>query len=200
MRKKAILSILLVALFVACGSKAEVSAQGSNTSNGNAKVTPREKPRTRNLAIFLFEGVQIIDYTGPFEVLGAAHDGREHLFNVYTVSEKGEPITTNMGMTVIPKYSFANMPKTDVLVLPGGNVSAQLSNENVINWVKDTTQKAEFVLSVCNGAFYLGKAGLLDGLTATTFAGLIDELRELAPKARIVTDQRFVDNGKIITS
>jgi len=55
-------------------------------------------------------------------------------------------------------------------------------------------------MSVCNGAFYLGKAGLLDGLTATTFYGLIDSLKELAPKARIVSDQRFVDNGKIITT
>jgi hypothetical protein len=55
-------------------------------------------------------------------------------------------------------------------------------------------------MSVCNGAFYLGKAGLLDGLTATTFYGLIEQLRELAPKARVVTDQRFTDNGKIITT
>ncbi|HET9226023.1 MAG TPA: hypothetical protein VFR31_05110, partial [Thermoanaerobaculia bacterium] len=51
-----------------------------------------------------------------------------------------------------------------------------------------------------NGAFFLAKAGLLDGLEATTFAGLIDGLREAAPKARIVTDKRWVDNGKIITT
>jgi putative intracellular protease/amidase len=154
----------------------------------------------RNLAIFIFDGVQIIDYTGPFEVLGQAHDGEKKIFNIYTVAEKAGPITTNMGMTVVPKYSFADMPKTDVLVLPGGNTQPGLDNPRVIKWVQDTSANAEYVMSVCNGAFFLGKAGLLDGLTATTFYGLIDPLRELAPKAHIVTDQRFVDNGKIITT
>lgn len=159
-----------------------------------------QKIPTRNLAIFIFEGVQIIDYTGPFEVLGQAHDSEKRIFNVYTVAEKPGPITTNMGMTVVPKYSFADMPKADVLVLPGGDVRKGLESPTVIKWVQDTAANAEYVMSVCNGAFYLGKAGLLDGLTATTFYGLTDQLKELAPKARIVTDQRFVDNGKIVTT
>ena len=160
-------------------------------------VTPT---RTRNLAIFIFDGVQIIDYTGPFEVLGQAHDGSIPLFNIYTVAEKAGPITTAMGMTVVPKYSFADMPKADVLLLPGGGVRPHLENPKVIKWVQDTSASAEYVMSVCNGAFYLGKAGLLDGLSATTFYGLIDQLKVLAPKAHVVRDQRFVDNGKIITT
>lgn len=159
-----------------------------------------QKVITRNLAIFIFDGVQIIDYTGPFEVLGQARDNGTKLFNVYTVAEKAGPITTNMGMTVVPKYSFADMPKTDVFVLPGGNTQPGLDNPKVIKWVQDTAANSEFVMSVCNGAFYLGKAGLLDGLSATTYYGLIDELKQVAPKAHIVTDQRFVDNGKIITT
>ncbi|HEV7746719.1 MAG TPA: DJ-1/PfpI family protein [Pyrinomonadaceae bacterium] len=164
-------------------------------------VTPApQKVVTRNLAIFIFDGVQIIDYTGPFEVLGQARDNGTKLFNVYTVAEKSGPITTNMGMTVVPKYSFADMPKTDVLVLPGGNTQPGLDNPKVIKWVQDTAANAEFVMSVCNGAFYLSKAGLLDGLSATTYYGLIDELKETTPKAHVVTDQRFVDNGKIITT
>jgi putative intracellular protease/amidase len=156
--------------------------------------------RTRNLAIFIFEGVQIIDYTGPFEVLGQAYDGSKPLFNIYTVAEKAGPITTAMGMTVVPKYSFADMPKTDVLVLPGGGVRPHLENAKVIKWVQDTSANADYVMSVCNGAFFLGKAGLLDGLSATTFYGLIDQLKVLAPRAHVVTNQRFVDNGKIITT
>ena len=165
-----------------------------NPAAGEAKDAPR------NLAIFIFDGVQIIDYTGPFEVLGQAHDARKRLFNVYTVAEKAAPVTTNMGMTVVPKYTFENMPKADVLLLPGGDTRPHLENANVIKWVRDTSGRAEYVMSVCNCAFYLGKAGLLDGLTATTYYGLIDRLRALAPKARVVTDQRFTDNGKIITT
>jgi putative intracellular protease/amidase len=191
---KSTLALLALWALIGCtfvsGSKAQ--------SASHVPRPPKEGPR--NLAIFLFEGVQIIDYTGPFEVFGQAHDGEQRLFKVYTVAEKPGPITTNMGMKVIPTYTFDDMPKADVVLLPGGNVGPQLENAKVIKWVQDTSAKAEYVLSVCNGAFYLGKAGLLDGLTATTFYGLIDPLKVLAPKARIVNDQRFVDNGKIITT
>lgn len=195
--KKTYSAITMLILFalVGCTSAVELRAQGSATPHARKSDPPR------NLAIFIFEGVQIIDYTGPFEVFGQAHgSGHQRLFNVYTVAEKAAPITTAMGMTVIPKYTFENMPKADVLLVPGGGVNPHVENPSVIKWVQQTAGGAEYVMSVCNGAFYLGKAGLLDGLTATTYYGLIDELKALAPKARVVTDQRFTDNGKIVTT
>ena len=155
----------------------------------------------RNVAILIFPGVQIIDYTGPWEVLGHAHSvNGKPAFHMYTVSDSTDPITTSMGMSVNPTFRFGKEPKPDLIVLPGGNVDPQLENPAVIRWLQENAKGAELVLSVCNGAFFLAKAGLLDGLEATTFAGLIDELREAAPKARVVTDKRFVDNGKIITA
>lgn len=160
----------------------------------------RPKPAPRNLAILLFEGVQIIDYTGPYEVFGHAVTPDGPAFQIYTVAEKPGPITTAMGMSVNPRYTFADAPKPDVLVLPGGDVNAHFDNPAVMRWIKDSSKDAEVVLSVCNGAFFLAKAGLLDGLEATTFAGLIDELRATAPKTKVVTDRRFVDNGKFVTS
>ena len=153
-----------------------------------------EKSATRSVAILIFDGVQIIDYTGPYEVLGQAH------FNVFTVSEKGTKITTSMGMSVNPAFSFETSPDPDILVLPGGDVNAVVANPRIIDWVRRKSAAAQHVMSVCNGAFILAKAGLLDGLSATTFYGLIGELRATAPKVKVVTDQRFVDNGKIITS
>jgi putative intracellular protease/amidase len=116
------------------------------------------------------------------------------------VSEKAGPITTAMGMTVIPKYSFDNAPRPDVLLIPGGGVKEQVANANVIKWIQDKSKDAEVVMSVCNGAFILAKAGLLDGLQATTTSTLIPMLREVAPKTKVVDDRRFVDNGKIITT
>lgn len=172
-----------------------------------AKKTEQGK---RNLAILLFDGVQIIDYTGPFEVFGATPNANftEAAFNIYTVSEKGVPITTAMGMSVNPKYSIENAPKPDILVIPGGGtsraggpgVATQIENPNVIKWIQEKSKEAEIVMSVCNGAFILVKAGLLDGLEATTVSGAMDALRRDAPKTRVVDDKRFVDNGKIITT
>jgi putative intracellular protease/amidase len=174
-------------------------AQTSKTSaSSSAKAQPKRAPR--NLAILIFDGVQIIDYTGPYETFGHVHDGDDMAFNIYTVSEKTAPITTSMGMSVNPKYSFENAPVPDVLLIPGGDVRGQVASAAVIRWVQEKTRDAEIVLSVCNGAFILAKAGLLDGLEATTTANLIPRLREVAPKTRVVDDRRFVDNGKVITA
>ena len=198
MKKVKLLAIALLMFFVCSVLVSPVVQAQSATPPQSAPE--QKKSTTRNLAIFIFEGVQIIDYTGPYEVFGHAWNDEQPMFNIYTVAEKAGPITTAMGMTVVPKYTFENAPKPDIVLFPGGNVRPQLGNENVIKWVNDTSAHAEYVMSVCNGAFYLGKAGLLDGLTATTFFGLIDDLKTLAPKTKVVIDQRYVDNGKIITT
>ena len=192
--KKVTLAMALLALVGALGLLS--SARTQTTMTDNPKL---------NVAILIFEGVQIIDYTGPYEVLGSWRRR-----NVYTVAEKPDAITTNMGMRVIPNYTFENQPKPDIIVIPGGGssapgseargVGAQLNNQNVIKWLRDQAGQARYVMSVCNGAFLLAKAGLLDGLEATTTAGLIENLRAAAPKTKVVSDKRFVDNGKIITT
>jgi len=172
----------------------------AQTDKAAATTETRQKRAPRNLAILIFEGVQIIDYTGPYETFGHAYSDDGPVFNIYTVAEKAGPITTAMGMTVTPKYSFENAPQPNVLLVPGGGVKDHVANPNVIRWIQDKAKDAEVVMSVCNGAFFLAKAGLLDGLEATTTAGLIPLLREAAPKTKVVDDRRFVDNGKIITT
>jgi putative intracellular protease/amidase len=146
------------------------------------------------VGILIFDGVQIIDYTGPYEIFQSAG------FDVYTVAESKQPITTVAGMTVVPKYTFKDAPQPDVLVVPGGGVGGALGSEPTLTWVKGTSSRTKHTMSVCNGAFILAKAGLLDGLSATTTNGNIARLRAEYPKTKVVDDQRFVDNGKIITT
>jgi putative intracellular protease/amidase len=190
---------LIVTLLVLTGFgvlRVPVMAQADKA----AAAAPQKQKPARNLAILIFDGVQIIDYTGPYETFGHAYSKDGEVFNIYTVSEKTNPITTAMGMTVTPKYSFENAPPPNVMVVPGGGVNEHVANPNFIKWIQEKARDAEVVMSVCNGAFFLAKAGLLDGLEATTTAGLIPRLREAAPKTRVVDDRRFVDNGKIITT
>jgi copper(I)-binding protein/putative intracellular protease/amidase len=148
----------------------------------------------KKVAILIFDGVQIIDYTGPYEVFGAA--GLE----VFTVAASAATITTNMGMKVTPHYTLDDAPGADVLLIPGGGVIPTQQDPRVLKWIQERSKQAQYVLSVCNGAFILARTGLLDGLTATTTAGLIDGLPTVAPKVRVVRDQRYVDNGKFITT
>src|SRR6476659_4023848 len=187
--KKTLLS--LASLFI-LSTLGFVNTGHSQTKSTSSKTVP-------NVAILIWNGVQIIDYTGHYDFLGSWH-----LHNVYTVAETSEPITTNMGMRVTPNYSFENQPKPDVLIVPGGGIWADkgpLNNQRIIKWIQDNAKSSRYVLSVCGGALLLAKAGLLDGLEATTTAGgNIEKLKEFAPTAKIVTDKRFVDNGKVITS
>jgi putative intracellular protease/amidase len=203
--------INVIALLLVTGLS--LSSISSLNKPGMAQATEKKEPAQslkksesalakapRNLAILIFDGVQIIDYTGPYETFGHAYTNDGPAFNIYTVSEKATPITTAMGMTVTPKYSFENAPWANVLLIPGGDVEKQVASPAVIAWLHLQSKDAEVVMSVCNGAFILAKAGLLDGLEATTTAGLIPMLRQVAPKTKVVDDRRFVDNGKIITT
>jgi len=152
------------------------------------------KEAVPKVGILVFEGVQIIDFAGPYEVFGEAG------YEVFTVGEHIEPLNANMNLTITPRYSFANAPTLDVLVTPGGNVGNSVLTDPVLEWITRTSAKTQHTLSVCNGAFFLAKAGLLKGLSATTYYGAIETLARALPDTKVVSDRRFVDNGHIITT
>jgi putative intracellular protease/amidase len=150
--------------------------------------------RPLRAAILIFDGVQIIDYCGPFEVFG---QGRVESF---TVAKTADTVTTNMGMKVLPSRTFADCPPAEIMIIPGGTVDDVTGDPAAIAWLRERANRAQFVLSVCNGAFILAETGLLDGLTATTFYDLLEEFEGRYPKVKAVRDRRFVDNGKFVTT
>jgi len=156
-----------------------------------------EKSAQKNptVAILLFDGAEVIDYAGPWEVFGQAG------FNIVTVAENSKPIDAVFGQKLIPDYTFGNAPAADIVLVPGGRGSRQaMQNGAVLKWLQQRAQASNYTMSVCTGALILAKAGLLDGLTATTFHDALDLLSQAAPKTHVVSDQRYVDNGKIITT
>jgi putative intracellular protease/amidase len=164
-----------------------------------AKIQPLPFDQKENkqvtVAIVLFDGVQIIDYSGPWEVFGQAG------FKVFTVADKTEVVTTRFDQKVIADYSFDNGPDADIILIPGGRGTLKAAdNPRAIKWIQEKATNARYVVSVCTGAFLLARTGLLDGLTATTFHSAIGSLTQAAPKTKIVYDQRYVDNGKVITT
>jgi transcriptional regulator GlxA family with amidase domain len=122
-------------------------------------------------------------------------------FNVLTVADKPGPVLTRGGLSVNPHYRLADCPRPDLLLVPGGQgTRREMHNAVLTDWIKARSQEAELVMSVCTGALLLAKAGLLDGLEATTHHGAIDLLREAAPKTMVHADRRFVDNGRVVCS
>lgn len=156
----------------------------------------------RNVAILLFDEVEVLDFAGPFEIFSVTgrRNGGEVPFNVYTVAEK-TPISARNGLSVNPTYLLDTCPPPDIIVVPGGYGTRRAMHEaHIIDWVQRMDARTELTLSVCTGALVLGKAGLLDKLKATTHYGAYDLLQETVPTASVQRGVRYVDNGRIITS
>lgn len=159
---------------------------------------------TKNVAIVVYDGVEVLDFAGPAEVFAAASgrggNGRERAFNVYLVSKTRTPIVSQGFIDVTPDYSIADAPKPDIIVLPGGGTQAVISDPEWLAWVRTSAEGAEHVLTVCTGAFIAGKLGMLDGHDVTTFYAAVPDLAKQFPNARVQPGRRFVDNGKVITT
>lgn len=134
--------------------------------------------KSLTVAILIFNGVEIIDFSGPWEVFGAAG------FKVHTVASGPGPIKTVFGEKLIPDYTLENSPQADIVLVPGGSIAPAMNDARVIEWIQTRAKEAKYVMSVCNGAFLLAKAGLLDGLSATTVRGGIDRLAKVAHRGR----------------
>jgi transcriptional regulator GlxA family with amidase domain len=158
--------------------------------------------RTRNVAILLFDDVELLDYCGPCEVFSvAAQKSDPPPFAVFTVAARPGPVTPRSGPTVNPHYLLLECPHADLLVVPGGwGTRKEMHNPVLIDWIGHRAATAELVLSVCTGSLLLGKAGLLDGREAATHHLALDLLRQTAPRATVREGCRFVDTGKIVTS
>ncbi len=157
----------------------------------------------RNVAILVFDDVEVLDFAGPYEVFNVAGEVHEPPpFYVYLVGISERPAMARGRFVVSPRYSIFDAPQADILVVPGGYGTRPLMNhEALIGWIREQAGKVEWLLSVCTGALLLAKAGLLEDRAATTHHTAFDRLASVSPTTRIEADQRFVQSSeKIMTS
>jgi len=156
----------------------------------------------KNVALLLFDNVEVLDFAGPFEVFAVADELRDHTaFNLCTVGLTRGTVRAVNGLKVLADYTLEDCPAPDVLLIPGGAGTRKLLNQPaLLEWLRIKSRTAEIVASICTGALVLGKAGLLDGLRVTTHHKCLDELRAAAPTAIVDPSRRFHDNGKFCTA
>jgi transcriptional regulator GlxA family with amidase domain len=142
---------------------------------------------------YLYDGVELLDFAGPMEVFTIAG------FNVITVAKTKSPITSQGVLKIIPDYSIDDAPRSDIIAFFGGDAVNVYNDPLVIKWLKNVPTPG-YYFSVCTGAFILGKAGILDHLTVTTWYGKIEALKVEVPYARVLSNVRFIDNGRVITT
>jgi len=166
---------------------------------------PLEADSTRPLSVgfLIVNGVYDTELTAPLDVFHHTVFHTTPGMRVFTVAPTLEPVTTFEGLRLIPDHAFVNAPPIDVLVVPSAehNMDSDLANEALIHWVRTTGRRARYVMSLCDGAFVLAAAGLLDDRQATTFPADIEPFRAMfSSKVACLDGPSFVHDGPAITS
>jgi transcriptional regulator GlxA family with amidase domain len=176
-----------------------------DTSKPNTDAGPPVMPdRTLQAAFLVVDGVYNSELIAPMDVLQHTIFHTEHGIKVFTVAPKMDTITSFEGLRIIPDFSYtsATLPPIDILIVPSAehSMNSDLDNKELIEFVQTTGRKALYVMSLCDGAFVLAKAGLLDTYHCTTFPGDINKFREAFPQLTVHEDVSFIHDKRMITS
>jgi len=172
----------------------------SQVSGNAAEPTSLKPPASGSIpvAFVISEGAVVIDFCGPWEVFrDVMVPGRQdHLFRLYTVSDKSSPIQAGGGMKIVPDYTFANAPTPKVIVIP----AQREPSPAMLEWIRENSKNTDLTMSVCTGAFVLAKTGLLSGKSATTFHGAFRSFAIEFPDVHLKRGARFVEDGNLATA
>ncbi|NND94470.1 MAG: glutamine amidotransferase [Flavobacteriales bacterium] len=160
--------------------------------------------RRYNVALLLIDGTYNTELTAPMDIFHHTkfREGVKAM-NVFTVSNTNDLVTTFEGLRILPDFNYLDtVPTIDILVIPAGehNLGNDLEDTALIDFIRETGKKADFVCSHCDGAFLLAKSGLLDDRISTTFPSDIKEFRVMFPELEVAEDVVLVHDDKFITS
>jgi len=155
-----------------------------------------------SIAIALFPGVEELDWAGPWEVLsGWARNWTIDEATVFTVADTTGVIRCSQGARVLADHTWQTAPPYDVLLFPGGPGTRQLIGDDTVRArIRVAAERKVVLASVCTGSLVLADAGVLDHRPATTYWACLDQLRDLGSGIDVRPDDRFVDDGEIVTA
>ena len=153
--------------------------------------------RQRTLGAVFYDKFELLDNYGPLEMFGSVGPD----LRIVTVAEKAGPVASVQGPQTVAEYGYANCPRLDLILLPGGiGTLEQLGNAATHAFLRERAASAEVTMSVCSGSAILAKAGLLDGRRATSNKQFFDLARMQSDKVEWVTAARWVEDGPFATS
>jgi len=189
--------ILILAVVLMACSKEKSRDSGITTE-------PIQPDRVLNVGFLIVDGVYNSELVAPMDILHHTVFHTEKGMRVFTVAPSTDLVTSFEGLKIKPDYSYMSdsLPTIDVLVVPSAehSMDSDLENTEMIEFVKITAKNARYVMSLCDGAFVLAQAELVDGKESTTFPSDIQRYKETFPHLKVHEGVSFVHDGKLITS
>ena len=179
-----------------------------NPSSAPVLLTPNTlahapDARVRTAVFVVADGVYNSELMAPYDVLHHTlyRDSLDYIAP-FIANASGEAFVTFEGLRVEPHYSFAEAPPADIVVIPSteGSLDRDLRDTAYMGYVRRAVRDAEWVITVCDGAFALAATGALDGRQATTFPADRKAFAKTFPAVRVREDRRLVVDGKYLTS
>lgn len=153
-----------------------------------------------NVGIYVFNGVEILDFAGPYSVLSSVNKFcNKKIFNIFLLSDKNEYITTQNGITVQVNYCFENLETIEILVIPGGSGARnEKEHKQICEYIKNQHSNLRYILSVCTGALILAETGLLHGKSVVTHKNAFDLLKGIDNSITISSTSSVCVNENIV--
>lgn len=162
----------------------------------------------RRVAMVAFDGVQILDVTGPLEVFAMATrrltelGGRDPGYAVEVIARRAGLLTASSGVRLLAERALGAVGGgVDTLLVAGGDGTAAAVDDTLLRaWLRRMAPRVRRLGAVCSGTFVLAEAGLLDGRRATTHWAVCDLLARRHPQVAVEADPIFVRDGEVWTS
>ena len=191
--RRTFIGSLLTSGLLFSGDSVEAASKNLNRSFEDSNA-PNDK---LILGMVLFERFQLLDTFGPLEMFGSLKDK----VTIVMIAQKQGVVKSSAGPAVSIDYTFENVPKLDIVMIPGGGgTRVEVNNALFVNAVKKLAEQAPHVASVCTGAAVLAKTGLLDGKNATTNKRAFHWVEKQGQQVNWVKKARWVEDGKYFTS
>lgn len=209
MRRFGILAPLVIAVMVSsCNSdktntKTEVQEPKELASDTLTKHLKPFDPNLPTIGLLMYNGVLQSEVVATSDVFAKPTEDGTQIFNVVTIAETKNPITTEEGLRLVPDYTFENAPKLKVLFVPSAyDMYAQVHNDKIVNFISEKNKETEYMVSNCAGAQLIGASGIADGHQIVTWIGGGEQLQKDYPNLKVEDDSlvTYVKDGKFLSS
>lgn len=210
MRKFGIITMIFATILIGCNTdKSKTEIENSEFSASEKKAATLTKylkpfnPELPTIGLLMYNGVLQSEVIASSDVFAKLTEDGKRLFNVVSIAETENQITTEEGMHFVPDYTFDNCPKLTVLFVPSAyDMYAQVQNEKIVNFIRQKDKETEYTVSNCAGAQLIGESGIADGKKIVTWIGGGEQLQKDYPNLKVQDDSEvtFVEDGKYLSS